>query len=108
MMNETQVQLVKALADRSPELAGLLDEHPADHKAEIPSHVLMGDVTRWLTRIASYPGRRSEVRDILEFLDAEFERGDEGVRELISVSFLENLPQAGERDAILWNALARI
>jgi len=96
MMNETQIQLVKALAARSLELAGLLAEHQADHRGEILTHVFMGDVTRWLIRIASDSRRRSEVREMLEFLDAKFERGDEGVRELISVSFLENLPEVGE------------
>jgi hypothetical protein len=44
---------------------------------------------------------RRELRDILNYLEKAYAAGDEELRELISVSFLENLPRSGESGAEL-------
>jgi hypothetical protein len=90
-------RLVRLLAERSSELRTLLDEHTAANHGELLSHLYMGEVTEWLVN-AHADGREHDVRDVLQFLEEQFE-GDEDVRELIAVSFLENLPFPGEPQA---------
>jgi len=91
MMTETQIQFLRGLAGKSPELIGLLAEHQMYNKGEILPHVFMGDLTRWLLSVCEDPHRAPEVENVLDFLDNEFERDEGDIQEVISVSFLENL-----------------
>ncbi len=104
-MTMTDKELVRLLAAEYLDLRALLDEHMAEHRGEVLPHVFMGDVTRWVVSIAADSQRHNELRRILQLLENEFERGDEPVRELISVSFLENLPLGGKPRSDIVQAL---
>lgn len=96
-MRAAEVAFVGALVHRFPILVPLLQEHLDDYDGLLP-HVFLGDVTRWVLG-RGLPSGSSEARAVLDFIEACFAQGTEHERELISVSFLENLPRAGEAGA---------
>lgn len=59
----------------------------------------MGDVTRWAVKRFRADPADAALRSVLDFIESAFEKGEEEESELIAVSFLENLPGAGEDDA---------
>jgi hypothetical protein len=103
-MSERTISFVKSTAARFPTLNLLLEEHVRDNLNEILPHVFFGDVTRHVLSLLfaeSSDGldTQRELRDILDYLEDTYSSGDEELRELISVSFLENLPRPGEKGA---------
>ena len=89
--------LFERLATEVPAIARLRDQHLRDYEELLP-HLLMADVARY---VASYfadatgaqvpPPSREELGRTLALIDAAMGSEPEPVRELISVSFLENL-----------------
>jgi len=69
-----------------PELAPVAREHIADND-DVLSHVLMGDVTRWVTDASNSTARPRFFAAVEHGLAS----GSEDVAELLNVSFLENL-----------------
>jgi hypothetical protein len=62
--------------------------------------VLFWDFTESIvTSYLADQGRDGTWEAITDQLEAEYEDGDAAVRELIAVSFLENLPYPGEKGA---------
>lgn len=102
-MRAAEVAFVGSAAHRFPGLMMLLQEHLDDYEELLP-HVFLGDVTRWVAARA-LPPRDPEVEQLLAFIEARFAQGGEHEREMISVSFLENLPRPGEPGAELRNQL---
>lgn len=94
-MTESQEQLLQDLARRIPALENVLVSHRADNCGEVIPHLLMADVARLVEDSLLSTNPSSDARSILELLDSGFRQGDESVRNLISVSFLENLPEWG-------------
>ena len=91
---------VKSMVEHFPGLAPVLEEHISNFGELLP-HVLLGDITRYVLALYTRGSAggvpfRLEVREILDFLEDSFVEGNQEVRELISVSFLENLPRPGE------------
>ncbi len=83
---------VSLLIEEVPELFSVYEEHLDDNDGLL-EHVFMGDVTRFIV-IISTEEEKSEVLDrIITLLDKAIRSKDEKLQELISVSFLENLPQ---------------
>lgn len=103
-MSEQAVSFVRSMVARFPTLSALLEEHLEDNLGEILPHVFFGDVTRYVLSLllaasgGGLPPRR-ELRDILDFLEEAYSGSSEELRELISASFLENLPRPGETGA---------
>ncbi len=104
-MSEVTIGVVDRLVERFGWLEPLLQEHLADNFGEVLPHLFLGDVTRHLvTRTIQErqanpdeaAAARKEVEEMLDALKQEFTAGDEEVEELITVSFLENLPRNGE------------
>lgn len=96
-MRAAVVAFVGALVYRFPELLEVLQEHLEDQAGEVLPHVFMGDVTRWLVRRFLAAGRNdATLREILSFMEGAFKSDREEVKELLAVSFLENLPCFGE------------
>jgi hypothetical protein len=93
------------LANRFPSLGAVLAEHMKDNFGAILPHVFFGDVTRWLVGLVTVANtaealrNRKELTSALGYLENAYNSGDEELQELISVSFLENLPRPGERGA---------
>ncbi|MBN9090663.1 MAG: hypothetical protein J0J01_27440 [Reyranella sp.] len=91
------------MAERFPGLKHPLDEH-IEANDEILPHVFFYDVTLYVlalaasVRLGSKPAER-ELRAILDLFEERFTNGSEDVQELISASFLENVPMPGEKGA---------
>ena len=105
-MNGTAIKLVERLAGRFPALEPLLREHRADNFGDVLPHVFFGDLTRFVVghyRLVRESGdfegpEGAELRALLDELEHAFASGDDEVCELITVSFLENLPRLGEEN----------
>jgi hypothetical protein len=101
-MSDQATKFVRATAVRFPELHDLLDEHTKDNRGEILPHVFLGELTRYLLSVLSRSNTgadlqvRRQLRQILDHLETAFASGDAELQELISTSFLENLPRPGE------------
>jgi hypothetical protein len=90
------VAFVGALCYRFVVLMHLLQEHLDDYDSLLP-HVLMGDVTRWVVQTFNSDAADATLQQMLDFIESAFEEGRS--EELISVSFLENLPRPGQGGA---------
>lgn len=98
-MNATH-RFVEMLVSRVPELKPVFDEHIRDNDELLP-HVFMGDVTRFVVDLhadilkggAASTASSDALLRILSTLESAMRSDDEEVRELIAVSFLENLEQ---------------
>jgi hypothetical protein len=95
-MSEKTIAVLDRLVERFDSLKPLLQEHLADNFGEVLPHVLLGELTRHLVNLAPETSRVEELQDVLGALETEFAAGDDEVRELLAVSFLENLPRAPE------------
>jgi hypothetical protein len=93
----TNASLIEGMLRRVPQLKALYDEHMTDHDALLP-HVFMGDVTRFAIAEAERPGSQASVTALLEHLEDGLKFGRDEVKELIVVSFVENL--TGETAAV--------
>ncbi len=97
MSRDAEIEFVKSLASAFPSVRSLLDEHCGFYGEVLP-HVFLGEVTRALVKLHAAPTRSREgtqLREVLAFLDDRF-RDDPSVHELLTVSFLENLPAPEE------------
>lgn len=103
-MRAAEVAFVGALVHRFPLLRPLLQEHLDDYDALLP-HVFLGDVTRWVTNEFATGGRSEALRAVLEFIESSFRDGHDHERELVAVSFLENLPRPDEEGSQLRRVL---
>lgn len=91
-ISPTTIECVKKLLEHVPELRPVYDEHIHDNDDLLP-HVFFGSVTRYVVQQASsgQSGPSKPVGRILEFLERCMTSGDDKVKELVSVSFIENL-----------------
>lgn len=97
-MKDATVVFVKELVGRFPALQGVLSEHLEDQCGKVLPHPFMGNASRWLIERFISEGKGDvTVRSVLDFVEQAFRNGDKQLRELLSVSFLENLPQPGQR-----------
>ncbi len=100
-MSERSVAFVRSIVARFPGLTVLLEEHIKDFDEVLP-HVFFGDLTRHvvsLALLANTGGERAAAQElcgILDFLEETYAMGSIELQELISVSFLENLPRPSE------------
>lgn len=97
MSSTEQAALVGALCWHVPDLLPVMQES-LDYNDELLSHLVMGDITRWV--LARYEDDASDdaLRRTLDFIEDAFVHGTSGgAQELIHVSFLENLPRPGEK-----------
>lgn len=99
-MRAAEIAFVGALVHRFRVLLPILQEHLDDYDALLP-HVFMGDVTRWVLGEYQAHGESALLRDVLDFIESSYSRGDDHEQELISVSFLENFPRPNEEGSRL-------
>jgi hypothetical protein len=81
--------LIAALVEADPGLGPVLHEHMETH-GELLSHVLFGDVTRFILAAVAR-GDDTSVSQLLDLLDAGLDSGDPDVVELVVASFVENV-----------------
>ncbi len=96
-MNMTTESFIQQLLRRSPELKSTYDAHVADNDGLLP-HVFMGDVTRFTIRQTTQPESQEILMGLLEQIESGLVDGSDEVKELIAVSFVENL--CGEEEAL--------
>jgi hypothetical protein len=90
MSQPLAVAFVCSLVWRFRGLQARFAEHLEDNEGEILPHPFMADVERWAESLLA--DRRDELAALLDALADGVERGDEAVRNLIDVSFVEELP----------------
>ena len=103
-MSETTIDFIERLVVRYPGLKPLFDEHVSDNFGEVLPHLFFGDLTRYALALFADVQERtdvdtqaeSELRRLLNDLEDAYADAQEEIQELISVSFLENLPRPGE------------
>lgn len=83
-------RFIEELLDAVPELRALYEEHMADNDSLLP-HVFMGDIARFAIANAADPRHRPTLARLLGRLEDGLRAEEEGVRELIRASFVENL-----------------
>jgi hypothetical protein len=109
-LSETKAQLTERFVSEFPGLQGALAAHLADNHEELLPHVFLFDVVRYATELfvrsssatdddARRDAARAELQRMLEVVEDEYLHGSEDARELIVVSFLENLPTPDEDGA---------
>lgn len=79
----------EALRRAIPEFGDAVDEHVADNDEVLP-HVSFGDLTRFVLA-AHHDGDRELVSRSLAFLERALREGDNGLQNLVAVSFVENV-----------------
>ncbi|MEV0228694.1 hypothetical protein [Nonomuraea sp. NPDC050786] len=77
------------LVSEIPEFRSVLREHVIDNHEVLP-HVLFGDLTRFVLH-AHQQGREQLVGRCLTFLAVAMKSADVRLRELVAVSFVENV-----------------
>ena len=86
------VDLIRKLAQTSPGLSGLVDEHVADND-EILSTLVLSDVARWYS--ASYaeqgsdPARYTDAQEVVDRLGEAYEESEGDLRNTIAVGLVE-------------------
>jgi hypothetical protein len=96
-MLSTNAEFVEDLVRTVPQLAQSFEEHLASNRALLP-HVFMAEIARFTIAEVSTVPKVEELEKLLIKLDQGLEDGSEEIKELIVVSFIENL--IGESDAI--------
>ena len=95
---------VDQLVREIPGVEPILEEHMKDFGEMLP-HVFMGELTRYVLYIHKASGgvdsnTQDELRQILDRLEEGFAHGNDAVKELIGVSFLENLTGEAGRETL--------
>lgn len=104
-MSAATESFVRSLVADVPELEPILAEHLADFDELLP-HVFFGELTRWAEQPST---THTSLRRLLDRLDTGYADAGVDVRELITVSFLENLAEGSPLGSVLgptlWAAL---
>lgn len=102
--------LIDDIAAFDPALTAMLSEHQKEYET-ILSTLFMHDVARWATD-RYQAGLHDFVAYFLSLLERHYENGDEHVRNLIAVGFLESMPASvaplGDMRTLLGPRLAQV
>lgn len=97
MIRPADHAFIGALVWSFPDLMDEFGKHLADNNGELLPHVFMASVEKWAESLLA--GRTTELDSLLRFLADGVEADFESVRNLIDVSFVENLPYPDEPNA---------
>ncbi|TPG17353.1 DUF7674 family protein [Pedococcus bigeumensis] len=86
----TSADFVRQLADATPRLQALVDEHLADHDGELLLHVLMADARRWV--ISAFYNLQDDTATmaVLHLLDEALRDGEANLENAVAISFVED------------------
>lgn len=90
-MSDQTEAFARQVAGSVPALGDLLAEHLEDNNGVLLPHVYFGAVSQWVDDELTTHPESTSARRVLEQIDAASATGGDDVRELINVSFLENL-----------------
>lgn len=98
-MKMDEVQFFQSILHEFPQLERLRAEHVEFYEGFL-SHVFLADVVRWTVSLFGEAGQGLAEESIglrlINFVEGAYVHGDCTVRELIRVSFVENLPYSGQ------------
>ena len=94
---KTTSDFILALVRCIDELKPIYDQHIKDNDLLLP-HVFLGDVTRYVVETALRNSDDKSIQDLLSLFEEALCDGPEEVKELVVVSFLEDL--IGEEHAL--------
>ncbi len=98
-MSASTVAAIGALVHAHPQLIPVLNTNLEDNFDVVLPHLVLSDIVRWL---AESPDADSAVAvSIMQWLETEYIRGSEDVRELIIASGVEMIPDPGQPGAEL-------
>lgn len=98
-MTDPAQDFVAELVAEHDGLEPLLEEHKEDNGEVLP-HVFFGDLTQWVVdQHLSADADPTELVPLLTHLERGMADGTDEVKELIAVSFVENLPYPDEDGA---------
>ncbi|MDP3739076.1 MAG: hypothetical protein Q8R02_16905 [Hyphomonadaceae bacterium] len=93
-------EFVDGLIAEFPGLRSAYEEHIKANFGELLAHLLMGDVVRFLeakhTERDDEPANMRLIKSIMDYIGRCFETASPWVKELIAVSFVENMPYPDE------------
>lgn len=98
-MSASTIAAIGALIDTHRVLTPVLEEHLVDNEGELLPHLVMSDVIRWL--VDHRESNPSVCRSVFQWLEVEFSRGPDDVRDLIAVSGVDMIPAPGDPGAEL-------
>lgn len=85
------------LMGSAPEIIAIRDAHVGYYDEVIP-HVLMGEIAQWVQRMW-VEGQTDVVRRVIDSLESGYESLSDRERNVVDVSFVENLPLPSEPGA---------
>ncbi|MFC9928500.1 hypothetical protein [Streptomyces sp. NPDC127190] len=95
-------QFFQGLLQGFPQLEGMRAEH-LEFYEEFLSHVFLAEVARWAVGLFGHAGQGVTEEAVgvrlIDFIETAYVHGNCAVRELIRVSFVENLPSSGQEGA---------
>ena len=100
LMSASQ-ELMHDLVAAFPETMPLLIEHRRDQEGELLPYLLMADIARWAESTSITDPARTT--GLTTWLEARFDAGDDALKDLIGVGFVEMISQSPEGDPILDN-----
>jgi hypothetical protein len=86
---------VRNVVATEPELQPLFEEHMEDNFGEMLPHMFFGDVTRWFESELSDDASRPKAVRLLRYLESIYDAAPADVKNVIDVSFVENLTVNG-------------
>jgi hypothetical protein len=102
-VNPEPVAFVASLAWQFPELLDALRKHLIDNNREIIAHPFMADIRRWAEGLVAED--RSLLKTFLDYLGETYDSAHPSVKNLIEVSFVEQLPYPDEPHAAIRHLL---
>lgn len=92
-MKNNQINLIQKVTSKFPFLECVLQEHIRAYDEIIP-HVFFGELTRFIVNMAKtskLTGNFNNLDNILKYLEEVYKSKEQDLRNLIEVSFIENL-----------------
>ena len=89
MVKDSEI-FVDNMLQQLPSLKTVYDEHIDKNDSLLP-HVFMGDLTRFVISESENVESRTTLTTLMRYLDDGLRTGSDEVKELIVVSFVENL-----------------
>lgn len=97
-------EFIDSLKNINQDIKNIYNDHISDYD-EILEHLLLADITRYLISNIDKSNNQTCI-DLIGFINTAYSKGDDGLKELVSLSFLENLPQSDKSYSLIKEMLS--